>query len=647
MCSKNVLGKKTHFKVFSMINHRFQKNIKYIISTCISSLVVIFCIVNHVYADEDSPSIRSELCKTALLSHGATLSVFFNAVKQDDLETLASLKNMYRKLLGGHRNIPIIFYYAAVHGKSKAIHTLISEIRFNVNVRDQEGRTALHYAALNKDMRSRIDTIYTLIQFGVNIYKDKSGYKPSDYVVGDGFDYKHSQNQREKLIKMAIKINIPEIAKLFQINQSTLSSWVWNYKKENELAIKTPSSYTLEQKQEAINLILESGIKKAVKITEIPYKTLKHWFLQYKKDNQIPVRVYHSQKEKDKAIQLAYKIGIERTAEEVGISSSTISKWFIEDKRAKGLQVRKRSNYSQEEKDRMIELARENTIKTIAEKFGIHPSLLSNWIHKDNKRRGISTRTYPKYSQDYKNKIIKLALELGEEKVSKDFGISKSTLSKWIRQDRKSKNLLPRQPSYTQKQKEEAIQLALKFGVKKIAEEKQIKIKTLARWVRSYKKENQIPVQTAYPQDKKEEATELALRLGLNKASERTSIPRATLKRWVNQIYKEVRASQSQELLSYTSEQKEEAIKLVMEGEKIRIVAEELNVPFNTLVFDIRKYEYKKEQLEFLDTFEAEVLKAVEDGYTIKDIAKDFSVNRKLVAHWIQEHQGQQNEKTQ
>ena len=342
MCSKNVLGKKTHFKAFGMINHRFQKNIKCIISTCISLLVVIFCMVNHVYADEDSPSIRSELCKAALLNHGATLSVFFKAVEQENLETLLSLKNMYWELHGGYRNSVNTLYYAALFSKPKAIQMLVSEIRVDVNIQDQNGWTALHYAALNKDMRSRIDTIYTLIQLGANIYEDKSGYKPSDYVVDDGFDYTYSQKQREKLIKMAIKINAPEVAKLFQINQNTLSNWIWIYRRENGLEIKTPSSYTPEQKQEAIKLILESGIKKAVEITGIPHKTLDDWFLQYKKDNQIPIKLYYSQKEKDKAIQLAYKIGVKKAAKKMNIHPITALRWFIRDRRAKGLKVGRR-----------------------------------------------------------------------------------------------------------------------------------------------------------------------------------------------------------------------------------------------------------------------------------------------------------------
>ena len=206
--------------------------------------------------------------------------------------------------------------------------------------------------------------------------------------------------------------------------------------------------------------------------------------------------------------------------------------------------------------------------------------------------------------------------------------------------------MLSKQPSYTQKQKDEAVQLALRVGIRKAAEEKQIEERTLAFWVRLYKKKNQIPIRKTYSPEQKEKATELALRLGLNRASERTSILRATLRRWVNQVYKEVKAFQSQKLLSYTSEQKEEAIKLVMEGEKIRIVAEKLNVPFDTLVSDVRQYEKKKEQIEILDTFETEILEAVEDGYSIEDIAEDFNVDKDLVAVWIQEHQEQQNEQT-
>ena len=292
-----------------------------------------------------------------------------------------------------------------------------------------------------------------------------------------------------------------------------------------------------------MELILKEGIQKTVEITKIPYINLIRWFLQYKKDNQIPMRSHYSQKEKDALIQQAYKIGVKKAAEEADIPFNTATDWFIKDKKTKGLKVEKRRHYSQEEKNKIIELARGKVITTIAKELGINPHTLSNWIYKDSKRRGIPIQT-----------------------------------------------------------------------------------------------------QSRYFQEQREETIELALRVGIKKANERTLIPKDTLRGWLNQVYKEVRASQSEKLLSYTSEQKEEAIKLVMEGERIRIVAEELNVPFDTLVSDVRKYEHEKEQIEFLDTFEAEVLKAVEDGYTIKDIAKDFSVNRKLVARWIQERQKQQTE---
>ena len=131
--------------------------------------------------------------------------------------------------------------------------------------------------------------------------------------------------------------------------------------------------------------------------------------------------------------------------------------------------------------------------------------------------------------------------------------------------------------------------------------------------------------QLSYTIKQKNYAIDLSLRFGLNKTVQETSISRNTLSKWMNKLYKATRILESQKSLSYTPEQKEEAVRLAARGDMIRVVAENLNIPLDVLVSEVRKYEKKKKKQYLSYILKLEALKAViEDGDSIERSRRRF-----------------------
>ena len=578
-------------------------------------------------------SIDTEECQIALLSHKETLSNFFEAIQQDDTDQLLILRDTDNSYQDGQ----ILLHYASFLGKIETIHTLVSKMGFDINVKNQNGWTALHHAMQNEDIGSRIDAIYALIELGADVHTlDNSGYKPSNYVIDENKNYsEYSPKQKEKLVKMAIKTNASEIGKLFQVNPSTLSAWVSLYKKENGLTTRKLAYYTPEQRKEAVELALKKNALEASKITGVPESTVRNWASFYKKENKLTMRKisHYTPEQKREAVELALKTNVSKASEITKIPNPTIRDWIS--LREKGNKLV--TKYTPEQRKDAVNLAlRVGTLKA-AEIIGVHRDTLSKWIRKDGKGR-------PKYSQKEKNEIVKLARKNSIKTTAKQFDISIRTLSGWVSIDSRNKGMSSLK--YSKEYKKKLIELSLQFGIAKVLRDFDIPERTLSEWIHTEKEKRGLPSKwflSSEYKDKKYKAIELAFRFTTKVASQETFILMNTISSSISRLYKETRALESQRLLSYTPEQKDEAIRLAARGDQIGLVAKKLNIPLEILVLEIRKYEKEKKKQYLNYILKLEALKAViEDGDGIQEVAKDFGITEKLLTVWVEEYQDRQ-----
>ena len=343
----------------------------------------------------------------------------------------------------------ILLYYAAFLGKVESIKVLVSQIRVDINVKDKNDWTPLHYAALNEDIISRTDVIHALVQLGADAYAlDKSGYRASKYVINNDQERYYSQEQKQKPIDLALRINTSEVAKLLQMDDELLALWVYNYKKNDMLSTQVKSSYSQEKKERAIKLALEGDLEEVAKDLKIPYSTLSGWVHRCKNNSTLSTqeRSSYSPEEKERAIQFALKNGLTKTVKDLNIPYGTLVQWFPQYNFINKLPVQK--SYSQKEKDEAIQLALKKSIIKASELLDIKYHNVSFWVHEYKKKHKIPMRH--SYSPEEKNKAIQLALEIGVARAARNLNIPYKTLNKWFK--RKTATV---QSSKSKKEKEE------------------------------------------------------------------------------------------------------------------------------------------------------------------------------------------------
>ncbi len=202
-------------------------------------LLVLHVSITKIYANKTLISpIDPSKCKAALLKNKKELSTHFEAIEREDVDKLLTLKDMNWDLETRYKSVQIHLSYAAQKSKVQSIRVLVSQVGADVNGRDKNGLTALHYAVLNPDILSRTNTIYTLVQLGADIYTtDHLGRRPSEYVQGERGAI-INQDQRHKAIYLAIKTNDPlEVAELLQITYNILLHLVRSFRTSNDLQI--------------------------------------------------------------------------------------------------------------------------------------------------------------------------------------------------------------------------------------------------------------------------------------------------------------------------------------------------------------------------------------------------------------------------
>ena len=199
----------------------------------ILALLILCALPCKSHSHTNDPPVNANICHTALLDYKGSISWFFESIEKNNIDELLEFKNVNFDIYANYQMGHTFLNYASFLGRSEVIHALISELEVDVNTKDKNDLTALHYAALNPDMPSRIDTIYTLIQLGADIKVLDHIKIPSWYIdirQEKNLPLKYSLEQKEKAVELALKIKVSQLVELLRINNNTLYSWINQYK---------------------------------------------------------------------------------------------------------------------------------------------------------------------------------------------------------------------------------------------------------------------------------------------------------------------------------------------------------------------------------------------------------------------------------
>ena len=597
-------------------------------------LVTLILLLSSIGYTKEVLPVDPNVCKMTLLNNKEALSNLFEAIDQDDSKELLALYNAYWDLRTIYQNTQTLLYYAAFLGQAKSIQIIVNDFGAQINKKDKNSWTALHYAIFNTDMdlSSRVNTIYTLVELGTNIYKsDKLGHKPSDYVVINdqkrSSPIRYSQKQKDKISDLALNIldinNRQEIARLFQIKLTTLINWIYLYKKANGLS-RPIITYTQKAKEEAIQQALKLGIsiRQAAKELDIPYAVLFHWFHEYASEKVLktldPKTV--------EAIKLSLQTSMSQASKKLGIPYNTVQ--YRMHKYKKDIKLLNPSSYSAEDQKKAIRLSLQIGRAKASKKLGIPYTTIRNWeteYKKKNKQQDkkSSSLHLSFYSPKKKAEAMELAFEIGTKEAAHILDIPYNTLRYWRGQQKKRQGLQrENRSSYSLDDKAKAVILALRTSIDEAAQQLDISSNTLRHWVRQYKEEHGLPVQkkSSHSIQEQIEAIKLAYQVGIEKASETLNINYNTLRFWVYRYEKE---GQPEQMIQYIPNPSQVASELE-HIEKLRQQTALQNIIFKASLADKVKQAIAKELAEGELTIEAAI--------------KDYNVSEEELIYWVNDH---------
>lgn len=660
---------------------RYYKMKVYFTKVIFTFTAFILCALTYNAKTHGTISTESDTCQMSLLKDEEALSIFTEAIDDNDIDKLLIFKDMNWDTYTSYKNGQILLHRASSLGRVEIVYTLVSEIGIDVNIQDPESeKTALHHAVLNENPSSRLDTISALIELGSHVDTvDNEGYKASQYVEGEEktfLDYSieqkiraakltvppynisitelakllqikyqtfydwinkykeendiptkqpHLQKLKDQVIKMSIKDRMTgvQIAKKLNISESTVNGWIHQYRKEYNIPVQTLRSYSQEQKDEAVKMVIKDGItiKQVAEQLNIPESTLSNWVHQYKKKNNIAMLTYYSKEKKAIAIQMVIndRIPQKQVAKMLDIPAGTISRWIHQHRKKYNI-PKQRHYYSQKLKDRAIEMVIEDdmTAKQVAKLLGVDESALAGWVRKHSRKYNIPVRKRRVHSQKLKDKAIKMVVKgrMAPKKVAKLLKIPKATISFWVGQYRK-KHKIPvqtQQSPYAQELKDRAIQMIIndRISQKQVAKLLKIPESTVSLWANQYKSEHHIPqIQHSYPQELKDEAIQMVTQdhIPVSQVARQLKVHENSIYFWVREhkrkhkeeIKKDEEDDEQQILNSIDSNNKYiEAVKQILDGHDEEDVANEFNIHLELLKLRVRQYRFKKFQIDLL-----------------------------------------------
>ena len=264
-------------------------------------VLLVLCIFTSSYATENA-LVYPEDCRKALSSSYRDV---FNAIGSENLESLLSSPSSLEHVRNDEDR-KFFLYYAALLGNSTSIDTLVSDIGIDVNTKDRDGWTALHYAFFNPDDASRENAIHTLIQQGASTERLNGALR--DYI-----DYVQSSSFRRAIRSIAF------------------------------LGRRTNASQKM-RKRALIAMAIEIGSissPREIRITDIDTAIMK---IQDALKTKLS-SYYNFLRRMDVVGHYIYQVGdVTRAANDIGISDLLLDRWFGEWENA----VNNQRNFSKE-----------------------------------------------------------------------------------------------------------------------------------------------------------------------------------------------------------------------------------------------------------------------------------------------------------
>ena len=99
----------------------------------------------------------------------------------------------------------------------------------------------------------------------------------------------HSQKQKDRAIKMIKEGRASkQIAKLLKIPEDTIYFWRRQHKRKRNIPIQTRRPYPQEQKEKAIKMVIEGGKtqRQVAKLFKVSESTISSWIHEYKRNHK-------------------------------------------------------------------------------------------------------------------------------------------------------------------------------------------------------------------------------------------------------------------------------------------------------------------------------------------------------------------------
>ena len=349
---------------------------------------------------KEHPSVHSKLCQMALtkIQKSPPLFPFLEAIEQEKIQDFLTLIHRTPENIEKSNLLKTLLYYASMKGKARIISTLVSELNIDVNIKDLDGWTPLHYAMLSSSLSSRLIAIDTLIDLGANINElDYFGYKPSQYTrKGRHSGYTlYSQDQQRQAVELVFKITTPQIASTLQLDESSLLEWATLEVSDvlqlsHETLTKWVNDYEKDTSVPRQTLLIDSQATLSTKTEQKPIDT-EHQSTLKSLSNiatlfDIPKALSYSQADIKNAIKLVDRIGLWRTSEQLEISKELLSFWIYLHRVEANYQLRQLTNYySMEKKSQVVQFALRVTIAEASKRFNISLPSVQNWLNQYNK----------------------------------------------------------------------------------------------------------------------------------------------------------------------------------------------------------------------------------------------------------------------